>query len=207
MHDILLAQIHPMDHHPNFQYFPDEKPSDFTVSVLNGESLQLTVSYVHYYARANSLIQKVDAITKNLCVDYGGHVVAIDKYPHSRFRSGAQSVEKSQRSSFSRYEIECQYEKFGYDAVILVVPDSDPIVLSTLKFGCYDPKGYSASFIEFHSHSVLSVTSLFGDVRGIAFTNCNNEALNPNSTQLSYGMSFERISQQAALLQNSFMHP
>ena len=61
-----------------------EEPSDFEISVLNGEALQFKASNEYYlgpksYNRSGSRFdQKINAINEELGVKYGGHVVAID---------------------------------------------------------------------------------------------------------------------------------
>ena len=59
-----------------------------------------------YYRSSESFNEKVNAINKELGVGYGGHAVAIDKYPLTRFKEGAGLAEHSGRSLYC-------HRKFG----------------------------------------------------------------------------------------------
>ena len=203
MLDVLLVKIQPTDildeRPPNdFKFFPNEKPCDFNISLPNGDSLQFAVSK-SYYLGSEAFAKKDNAIREELGVLYGGHVVAIDKYPNSQFLSGAEIAEK-QDSGFSRYEVECRSSP-NYHAIILLVPGLEPIVLSTLNFACHRPKAYCPSFIAFEKEDVLSVKSILGEAKGIALERCNEHALEPDHNRLCYTMSFEKVSLPAVVLQ------
>lgn len=199
MISVLLVKIQPMDLILDLESFPIEKQSKFDISILNDGLLHFTVSKV-YYSGSEYFNEKIDEIHKHLGIDYGGHVVAIDKYPDSRFRHGAT---KTDFSGISRYEVECHTEGLVVDAIVLLPPVFSPIVLSTLHFayGGDIPKGFCSSFIALPKDSVLSVTSLFGEVKGIPLKLCNKSALESDSRNLFYAMSFERISVPPIFLQ------
>ena len=90
MLNVLLVRIQPNDavaysRPDDFEFFND-KTLDFNISVLNGEPLQFKASKEYYLGpnRSNAPFdQKVNAISEELGVKYGGQVVAIDKYPRS----------------------------------------------------------------------------------------------------------------------------
>ncbi|MDE0636671.1 MAG: hypothetical protein OXI43_12600 [Candidatus Poribacteria bacterium] len=202
MLDVLLVRIQPTDlfneRPPNdFKFFPNEKPRAFDIAVSNGGSLQFTVAKA-YYLGSEAFVKKDNAITKELGVKYGGHVVAIDKYPNGQFLNGAE-VSGNQEYKFSRYEVECRSTP-DYHAIILLIPGLELIVLSTLNFACHRPKGYTSSFIAFEKENVLSVKSMLGEVKGIALENCNEHALEPDHKALCYTMSFEKVSLPAVIL-------
>lgn len=217
MLDVLLVKIQPMDlQHYNrpkdFGYF-NEKTPEFEISVLNGDSLRFKASKVDYIGPNISsgykspFDEEVAVINNELGVDYEGYVVAIDKYPYSQFEGGVKIPEeqdsnryRSQRR-FSRYEIECQSENFDYNSVILRVPCREPIILSTLIFACSHIQGFCSSFISFEKDRVLSVTSPFGEVIGIALKHHSESVLNSDSPVLSYTMRFERVSLPGVILQ------
>ena len=115
------------------------------------------------------------------------------------FLYGAEVLE-DRNSGISRYEVEC-HSSLTYDSVVLLVPDSEPIILADLNFACYRPKGYCSSFIAFDTEAVLSMKSPFGKVIGIALQYRNKSALHPNRSSLSYTMSFEKVSLPSIILQ------
>ena len=97
MLDILLVRIQPTDipdyNRPDdFEFFSGQDSLDFEVCVSNGEKLQFTVSKARYVG-SNSFYQKETEIREHLNIDYGGHAIAIDKYPGSQFRYGAKREE------------------------------------------------------------------------------------------------------------------
>ena len=203
MLDVLLVRIQPTDifnERPpdDLKFFPNAEPRDFDISLSNGVPLQFTVSKAHYVC-PKPLPEKNNAIGEELGVKYGGHVVAIDKYPNGQFLMGAEVTGK-QGSGFSRYEVECRSTP-DYHAIILLVPGLEPIILSTLNFACHRPKGYTSSFIAFEKENVLSVRSMLGEAKGIALENCNEHALEPDHQALCYTMSFEKVSLPAVVLQ------
>lgn len=119
-----------------------------------------------------------------------------------RFQNGAkEDVERF--SGIARYEIKCHAKDFEYDSVILLTPGLAPIILSDLNFayGGIPPKRYCSSFITFKKEAVLSFTSPFGEVIGIAPEHYNESALRPDHPALSYTMSFERVSLPPVILQ------
>ena len=199
MLNVLLVKIQPMDIIINLESFPNEKQFKFDISVLNGDPLHFTVSTVEY-SGSKSFNEKIEEIHRHLGINYGGHVVAVDKYPVSQFRYGAKATDWS---GISRYEIECQPENLGYDAIVLLPPVFNPVVLSTLKFayGGDFTKGFTSSLIALPKKSVLSVISLFGEVRGIPLELCTKSALESESYGLFYAMSFERVSVHPIFLQ------
>ena len=209
MLDVLLVRIQPIDRSlDDFEYF-SEKTVDFTIPVLNGSLLQFQFSKEFYFApnvgsryTPSVFREKAKEIDKELGVNYGGHVVAIDKYPYSQFVNGVKKDEE-QMATIARYEIECQSENFDYSTVILMIPGAEPTVLSSLKIAFSDKYGFSSSsFIVFEKETVLSVKSLFGEVIGITLQHCQNEsALEPNHIVLRYAMSFEKVSLPAVILQ------
>ncbi len=106
-------------------------------------------------------------------------------------------------SGIARYEIKCHAKDFEYDSVILLTPSLAPIILSDLNFA-YEgipPKRYCSSFITFEKEAVLSFTSPFGEVIGIALEHYNESTLRPDHPALSYTMSFERVSLPPVILQ------
>ena len=204
MLNVLLVRIQPIDvlsyNLPDdFKFFSSQDSPDFEVCVSNGEKLQFTVSDA-YYIGSNTFVQKVNEIRESLNIDYGGHVIAIDKYPASQFRNGAKR-DDSRGSGIARHEVECRSEDFPYDSVVLLVPDLEPIILSDLNFACYTVSGSCSRFISFEKETVLSFKSPFGEVIGIALQHHNKSALHPDSSILSYTMSFERVSLPAVVLQ------
>ena len=209
MLDVLLVRIQPTDRRlDDLEYFPKDKPLDFEISVSNGKSLQLKASKKYYFdpknrsGRKSIFDEKAEEIDKKLGVSHRGIVVAIDKYPYSQFEDGVEIYEEQARyDRFSRYEIECQPENFDYNSVVLLVPGREPIILSTLKIACSDERGFCPSFIAFKKEAVLSMTSPFGEVIGIALQHCNKDALKPDHTGLCYTMSFEKVSLPAVVLQ------
>ena len=85
--------------------------------------------------------------------------------------------------------------------MVLLVPDLEPIILSDLNFACYAASGSCSRFIIFEKEAVLSFKSPFGEVIGIALQHHNKSALYPDSSSLSYTMSFEKVSLLAVILQ------
>ena len=145
MLDVLLVKIQPTDlidyqRRDNYEYFSNKKAPDFEIFVSNGEALQLKVSIEYYWdpealgAYKSPFQEKVDAIDNELDTRYGGHVVAVDKYPASQFRNTAKICDEKQNSIFTRYKIECPSNDFTYDTVVLLVPCSEPIILADLNF-------------------------------------------------------------------------
>ena len=210
MLDILLVKIQPMElqHYdrPNdFEYF-NSKTLEFKVSVLNGECLQFKASK-EFYSRFTPLgsskpafDEKVCDINKELGVDYGGHVVAIDKYPHSQFEHGVK-INEERNYGFDRYKIENRSEISDYNSIIFLGSGLEPIILSSLNFACYEEQGFCSSFIKFKKEAVLSLKSPLGEVIGIPLKRCNENSLKPNSSILSYTMSFEKVSLPPVILQ------
>ena len=206
MLDVLLVKIQPTDRYltekaHGFKPFPIEEPSDFEISVLNGDPMQFRASKIYYYCKTEAYKTRVAEINENLDVKHGGHVVAIDKYPFSRFKDGVK-IEKGKTDTHC-YEVECRSENINYDALILLVPSKEPIILSTLDFayGGDFMKGLSPDFIGFFQNCVLSVTTPFGEVKGIALRKFNEYALTPEYSDLFYTMSFEKVSLPAVILQ------
>ena len=217
MLDVLLVKIQSMDlehyHRPkDFGYF-NEKTPEIEISVLNGDSLRFKASKVDYlgpniyYSYNSAFDEKVAVINKDLGVGSGGTVVAIDKYPYNQFEGGVK-IEEEQDSNryrsqrrFSRYEIECQSEKFDYNSVVLLVPGIEPIILSVLNLACSQIQGFCSSFISFEKEAVLSLKSPFGEVIGIALKHHSEGVLNPDSSVLSYTMRFEKVSLPGVILQ------
>ena len=204
MLDVLLVRIQPTDilgERPpdGYKSFPNEKPRDFDISLSNNDSLRFAVSKA-YYLGSEAFAKKDNAIREELGVLYGGHVVAIDKYPKSQFLSGAE-IDEKRDSGFSRYEVKCRSSLLHYHAIILLVPGLEPIALSTLNFACHKLKAYSPSFIAFEKKDVLSVRSILGEAEGIALERCNEHALEPTHNRLCYTMSFKKVSLPAPVLQ------
>ena len=206
MLDVLLVKIQPTDvviyNHPDdFEFFSSKDSPDFEVCVSNGEKLQFTVSKVRY-SGSNTFFRKETEIHKRLNIDCGGHAIAIDKYPASQFRGGAERVDP-RNSGVDRHEVECCSEDFSYDSVVLLIPDLEPIILSDLNFACYTTSGSGSCsrFINFEKEAVLSFKSPLGEVIGIALQHQNKSALHPDSSTLSYNMSFEKVSLPAVILQ------
>ena len=138
-------------------------------------------------------------------MDYGGQIVAIDQYPYRQFKNGVKIDEEQKsansQSAIARYEIECQSEDFNYNAIVLLIPGRESIVLSTLKIALSNKRGFFPSFIALEKETVLSVTLPFGEVKGIALIHCSESALNPDADNLRYAMNFEKISLPAVILQ------
>ena len=202
MLDVLLVRIQPRDKDiTGLNPFPDAGQDDknFEVSVTNGKSLEFTVSRVSY-SDPHVLKKKASEINKALGIKCGGHVIAIDQYPSSRFEKGAEKVDHTDTSLY-RYEVTSASEEFKYDSVVLLSSNSGPIVLSNLDFACYYPKGFCTSLIAFYSDSAISVTSKFGETIGIPLKKHCEDALEPNQSNLFYTMSFEKVSLPAVVLQ------
>ena len=208
MLNVLLVRIQPNDavaysRPADFKFFND-KTLDFDISVLNGEPLQFKASKEYYLGPNISnapFDQKVNAINDELGVKYGGQVVANDKYPRSQFRGGVEIDDPENRSGRTSYKIDCQSGTSDYHSIILLVPGREAIILSDLKFACYEDRGFCSSFITFNKEAVLSLKSPFGEVIGIALKQCNKSALEPDSNTLEYTMSFEKVSLPAVVLQ------
>lgn len=183
----------------DLEFFSGKDSLDFEVCVSNGEKLQFTVSKARY-AGSDTFYRKGAEIHERFNIKYGGHAIAIDKYPDSQFSGGAKR-EDPRNSGIDRHEIECCSEDFSYDSVVLLVPDLEPIILSDLNFACYDASGSCSRFISFKKQAVLSFKSPFGEVIGIALQHHNKSALYPDSNSLSYTMSFEKVSLLAVILQ------
>lgn len=205
MLDVLLVRIQPTDvvtyNRPDdFEFFSSKDSPDFEVCVSNGEKLQFTVAKA-YYIGSNTFYQKETEIRESLNIEYGAHAIAIDKYPAIQFRDGAKREEDRNFSEIERNEVECCSEDFPYDSVVVLVPDLEPILLSDLNFACYRASGSCSRFINFEKNAVLSFKSPFGEVIGIALQHHNKSALHPDSSSLSYTMSFEKVSLPAVVLQ------
>ena len=202
MLNVLLIKIQPIDHQilEDFESFSENKEAlSFDISVFNGcSSLQFRADR-KFYEGSESFNEKIEAINEELEVDYGGHAVAIERYPVTQFRKGAKLIEYS---GISRWDFEADFENSGCDCLVLSVPGLKPIPLTVLRFGCdgIGAMGFCPDSIVFGKESVLSVTLPFGDVKGIALTHCNESALNPDNNRLQYTMRFQRISLPAVFL-------
>ncbi len=210
MVDVLLVRIQLTDRRTpeDFEYFGKET-KDFKIPVLNGDLLEFKFSKEHYFCpnvhrEYKSIFdEKAREINEELNVNFGGHVIAIDKYPYYQFENGVE-IDEQRESTIHRYEIECQSEDFDYRTIILLIPGLEPIVLSNLnlKFAFSEKRGFYSPFIFFKKETVLSVKSLFGEVIGINLEHCSNEsALQPDRSDLCYAMSFEKVSLPAVVLQ------
>lgn len=206
MINILLANIQPTDQHLNgHRSLSNLKvPHDFDMSVSNGDSLKIQVNRESYDINGNSYVQmKVDEIHKELCIDAGGYTVAIDKYSETQFQTGVSVTSPDQgcyQYDFSAVETDCSTQSYEY--VVLSVPGMEPIGLPELHFRCDGPgaKGYCSDAITFEKETVLSVTNLFGSVKGIALKHCWKDALNPKANRLQYTMRFQRLLLPEAVL-------
>ena len=202
MLNVLLVRIEPRDKHIvglNLFSDADQDDKNFKVSVTNGKSLEFTVYRVSY-SDPHVLKKKASEIDKALGIKCGGHVIAIDQYPSSHFEKGAEKVDHTNTSLY-RYEVKCSSEDFKYDSVVLLSPNSEPIILSNLDFACYYPKGFCSSLIAFFSDSAISVPSQFGETVGIPLKTHCEDALESNHSDLFYTMSFEKVSLPAVILQ------
>ena len=202
MLDVLLVKIQPTDKIlEEFKSFPDstKEPLSFKITVFNGNPLQFRADR-KYYKDSESFSEKVKAINKELGVDYGGHAVAIDKYPLTRFKEGAGLTEYS---GMSHYDFEADFENSGCDCLVLSVPGLPPIPLSKLRFSCdgVGKEGFTPDVIVFKKDAVLSVTLPCGEIKGIALIHCSGSALDTNASNLRYTMSFEKVSLPAVVLQ------
>lgn len=202
MLDILLVRIQPTDQTlEEFKSFPDstKEPLSFEMTVFNGNPLQFQTDR-KYYKGSESFSERVKAINKDLGVSYGGHAVAIDKYPLTRFKEGASLIE---HSGMSHYDFEADFENSGCDCLVLSVPGLQPIPLSKLRFSSdgVGADGFCPDAIVFKKEAVLSVTLPFGEIKGIALIHCSESALGPDSRNLLYTMSFEKVSLPAVVLQ------
>ena len=202
MLDVLLVRIQPTDRRlEGLKYFPDNnEPLSFEMPVFNGNPLQFQAGR-KYYEGSESLIEKVKATNTDLGVDYGGHAVAIDKYPLTRFKEGASLT--AEYSGMSHYDFEADFENSGCDCLVLSVPGLQPIPISKLRFSCdgVGADGFYPDAIVFRKEAVLSVTLPFGEIKGIALKHCGESALNPTGGGLCYTMSFEKVSLPAVVLQ------
>ena len=201
MINVLLVKIQPTDQIlEELKSFPNNKePLSFEIPVFNGNLLRFRADR-KYYEGSDSFNEKVTAINKELGIDYGGHAVAIDKYPLTRFRAGAGLTESS---GMSHYDFEADFENSDCDCLVLSVPGLKPIPLSNLRFGCdgIGANGFCPDSIVFKKEAVLSVTLPFGDIKGIALIHYGESALNPNASHLQYTMRFQRISLPPVILQ------
>ena len=201
MLDILLVKIQPTDRTlEKLKYFPDNnEPLSFEMPVFNGNPLRFQAGK-KYYKGSECFSEKVNAINKDLGVSYGGHAIAIDKYPLTRFKEGASLTEYS---GMSHYDFEADFEDSGCDCLVMSVPGLQPIPLSKLRFSCdsVGKEGFCPDVIVFKKEAVLSVTLPFGEVKGIALMHCSESALDPNASNLRYTMSFEKVSLPAVVLQ------
>ena len=201
MLDVLLVRIQPTDQRlKELKYFPDNnEPLSFEMTVFNGNPLQFRADK-KYYEGSDSFSEKVKAINTDLDVGYGGHAVAIDKYPLTRFKEGSGLTEYS---GMSHYDFEADFENSGCDCLVLSVPGLQPIPLSKLRFSSdgVGADGFCPDVIVFRKKAVLSVTLPFGEVKGIALIHCSESALNPDADNLCYIMSFEKVSLPAVVLQ------
>ena len=206
MLDVLLVKIQPTDllsdqRPKDYESFPNNEPLDFEISVSNGEPLQFTVSK-EYYIGSDVFYEKDISITKELGASYAGYVVGIDRYPVSQFWKGVR-VDEERNSGICRYEVKYRSTDFAYDSVVLLIPNQDPVILADLNFayGGASPKGYCSSFILFEKNVVLSVKSPLGEVIGIVLKHSNESALEPDSKNLGYTLSFEKVSLPSVILQ------
>lgn len=201
MIDVLLVRIQPIDRTlEELKYFPDDhEPLSFEMSVFNGNPLQFRADR-KYCKGSKSFNEKIDAINKGLGVGYGGHAVAIDKYPLTRFKEGTSLNEDSGKS---QYDFEADFENSGCDCLVLSVPGLGPIPLTNLHFRCdgVGADGVCPDAIVFRKEAVLSVTLPFGEIKGIALIHCGESALDPDACNLRYTMSFEKVSLPAVILQ------
>lgn len=201
MRNVLLVKIQPIDQiREGLTSFSDNDDAlSFEMPVFNGcHSLQLRVDK-KFYEGSEVFNKKVEAINEELGVDYGGHAVAIKRYPLTQFRQGAQVTDSS---GMFHYDFEADFENSGCDLLVLSVPGLKPIPLTVLRFGCdgVRVRGFYPDSIVFEKEAVLSVTLPFGDVKGIALIHCNESALIPNHSNLRYIMHFQRISLPVDLL-------
>lgn len=124
MLDVLLVKIQPTDQRlEGLKYFPDNnEPLSFKMPVFNGNPLQFRVGR-RYYKGSKSFSEKVKVINKELGVAYGGHAVAIDKYPLTRFKEGAGQPE---HSGGTHYDFEADFENSGCDCLVCTRFATDP---------------------------------------------------------------------------------
>ena len=101
MLDVLLVRIQPTDRQfDDLEYFPNDKPLAFDISVSNGNRLELRASKKYYFDPESSrrdkspFYEKVQEVKKELGLSSGGGVVAIDKYPFSQFEDGVKEYEE-----------------------------------------------------------------------------------------------------------------
>ena len=165
MINVLLVKIQPTDRRlEELKYFPSNKePQPFEMSVFNGNPLQFRAER-KYYEGSEFFNEKVKAINKELGVDYGGHVVAIDKYPKTQFIEGASLIESS---GMSHYDFEANFENSDCDCVVLSVAGLKPIPLANLRFRCdgIGAECFCPDAIVFKKEAVLSVTLPFGEIK------------------------------------------
>jgi len=142
----------------------------------------------------------VNAIHTELDVPSGGHVVAIDKYPLTRFREGARL---KAHAPWSYYEFEADFEKAGCQCLVFSRPGEKPLLLSALRFACdaRGVEGWTPEAIVFHKDAVLSVRLPFGEISGIALEHYREHALTPEANTLKWTLRFEKRSLPAVALQ------
>lgn len=171
------------------------------MSVFNGERPLTFRRCRDTYVWYNTFDEKVKAINTAWDITSGGHVVAIDRYPLTRFREGARLTEGSQ---WTYYDFEVSdFENAGCPCMVLSLPGQKPMLLSELRFACdaRGVEGYTPEAIVFHKDAVLSVRCPFGDISGIALTHYREHALAPESNTLVWTMRFEKLSFPAVLLE------
>lgn len=144
-----------------------------------------------YYKGGEAFNAKVDEINKSLGIEYGGQVVAVDRYPKERDPNGA---EKTDWSGIERYITEFSVDVSSYDLILLLCPDYVRIVLAELNFA-YKGCAYiiaTSGLLVFENKAVLSVKTFGGEFRGIALQTYNELALDPKTPNEYYALRFEK---------------
>ena len=185
MLNILLVKLEPIcDRGTDSNIVSD---NEYDVLVLD-ERLPFSVDR-EYYSGSTEFNAKVNEINQLLGLEYGGHVVAVDRYPKSSDHRGA---EKTNSSGISRYTTNFTLDVSSYDLIILLCPDFERIVLAKLNFAyCGDAFIDGSGQITFSKKAVLSVKTFWGDFRGIALHKYSNVALDPETPNKHYALQFE----------------
>ena len=188
MLNVLLVKLEPLNYRgeDTKSLVSNEK---YTVQLSEDQAADLSVVR-EYYVGSEEFNNKVDEIHNSLGIEYGGRVVAIDKYPIESYHGGA---EKTDWSGNERYITQFSVNASLYDLVILLCPDFERIVLADLNFS-YKGSAYinGHGLLMFSNKAVLSVKTFWGEFRGIALQKYNKLALDPNNPNEYYIMRFEK---------------
>ena len=200
MLDILLLRIEPIVHRRSVGSSIDNN-CEYFVKVSEDELLKFSITK-SYYSKTDELRNKSRKISEEICDRKNlGYVVAIDRFPLSRYTE-YEKVSTHGSQVYSRYEVECVSECVPYDHILLICPNTPPILLSDLKFA-YSKYAYQHSdydSVMFLPDTVLSVKTLFGQIEGITLSVDGEHLLDPEYEQVHFILQAERINCSDAVL-------